>query len=457
MTELSPLDTGFMELEDSDRHISLGIAAAAIMAGPPPTRAEFRAGVARGLRRHQRLRQRVRRSPLDVTAPVWEDDPHFDLGHHLRWTALPGAGSDAALCELIALELTGRLDRDHPLWEAVMVDHLADDRWAMIVKAHHSMVDGVSGITLFESFCDAAADRPEPGRASADRAAPGVRQWIGQVARLPYTAPRAAVRSARTLVPVLLAAVTPSSGTSLNGPIGRQRRYAVARASLPEMREIGAAFGVTINDVAVAALAAAYRRLLAARGERPTRGAVRILVPVSMRVANAKSVLDNRVSAMITHLPIEIEDSLERLSAVHDRIARHRSRGEAEAEKSLLSLAGLLPSAIVAWTLRTASRFPQRGVAALATNVPGPRRPLQLAGREVQEIWPCIPVAMRVRTTVAILSYTDRLTFGITGDYDSTPDIDVLASGIADEIAVLLDRARRRGEGADVTAGKPVE
>ncbi|WP_280336960.1 wax ester/triacylglycerol synthase family O-acyltransferase [Nocardia wallacei] len=456
MTELSPLDTGFMELEDSDRHISLGIAAAAIIAGPPPSRAEFRAGVDRALRRHRRLRQRVRRSPLDVTAPVWEDDPDFDLGHHIRWTALPGTGDDAAMCELIATELTERLDRDHPLWEAVMVDHLAGDRWAVIVKAHHSMVDGVAGITLFESFCDAAADRPQRGRAPAEPASRGMRQWIGQAVRLPFTAPWAAVRSARTLVPVLLAAVTPTSGTSLNGPIGRQRRYAVARASLTEIREIGAAFGVTINDVAVAALAGAYRRLLAARGERPASGAVRILVPVSVRAVNAKYVLDNRVSAMITRLPTELEDPLERLCAVHDHIARHRSRGEAEAERSLLSLAGLLPSAIVAWTLRTASRVPQRGVAALATNVPGPRRPLRLAGHDVLEIWPCIPVAMRVRTTVAILSYTDRLTFGITADYDSTPDIDVLASGIADEIAVLLDRARRRADGADVGTGKPV-
>ncbi|WP_024805043.1 wax ester/triacylglycerol synthase family O-acyltransferase [Nocardia sp. BMG51109] len=445
MTELSPLDTGFMEMEDTDRHISLGIGAVAVVAGPPPTREEFRAGVTRGLRQHGRLRQRVRRAPLDLTAPVWEDDPNFDLAHHIRWTALPDPGDETTLRELIATELTERLDRDHPLWEVVMVDNLAGNRWAMIVKAHHSMVDGISGITLFESFCDPAREIPDTRAEEAGRQpGSGVLEWANRVARLPYTAPRFAVSAARALAPVLFSAVTPSTASSLNGSIGRQRRYAVARASLTEVREICAALDVTVNDVAVAALATAYRRLLLSRGEQPEAGMLRIVVPVSMRTADAKYALDNRVSAMIAHLPIEIEDSIERLAAVHDRIARHRSRGEAEAEKSLLSLADWLPFGMVAWIFRTVARFPQRGVGALATNVPGPRRPLWLDGREVLEIWPCIPVALRVRTTVAILSYADRLTFGITGDYDTTPDIDILAAGVAAEIDALLDHARTR-------------
>ncbi|WP_040796561.1 wax ester/triacylglycerol synthase family O-acyltransferase [Nocardia higoensis] len=442
MTKLSPLDAGFMEVEDTVRHVGLGIGVVAIVGGAPPTREEFRVAVDRGLERHGRLRQRVRRTPLDVTAPEWEEDPNFDLAHHIRWTALPDPGDETELRELVATELSERLDRDHPLWKVVVVEHLAGDRWAMIVKAHHSMIDGISGVTLFKSFCDPDAG---PGMVLAGvggRGHTGLFELAGRAVRLPYTMPRLAVGTVRALAPVLLAAVAPAAESSLNGPIGQQRRYVVARVSLPEVREIGAAFGVTVNDVAVAAIAAAYRRLLLCRGEQPTAGKMRIAVPVSMRTAEAKDVLDNRVAAMIAELPIEIDEPVERLIAVHERIARHRSRSEPEAEKSLLSLATRVPSALLTAIFRIAAWFPQRGVSALATNIPGPKHRLTLGGREVLEIWPCIPIAMRVRTTVAILSYVDQLTFGITGDYDTTPDIEILASGVATEIAVLLAHAR---------------
>jgi WS/DGAT/MGAT family acyltransferase len=446
MIELSPLDSGFMELEDSDRHISLGIGAVAIVDGAPPTRQEFAAGLAEGVRRNARLRQRVRRAPLDLTAPVWEDDPNFDLAHHIRWTALPEPGDEPALLELVATELAHRLDRDHPLWQCIVVEHLAGRRWAMIVKAHHMMVDGLSGIALFESFCDTTeiADTvPSPSPGPGGRGS--VVRLISQGFRLATAAPRFAADMVRGVVPVVYAALAPSAESSLNGPIGQQRRYAVARAALPELAEIRAAFGVTVNDIALAAVASAYRTVLCKRGEQPNADALRIVIPVSMRHPDAKYVLDNRVSVMLPYLPIEIPDPVDRLTAVHESISAHRARGEAEAEGSLLSVAGWLPFALFAWTLRLATHYPQRGIGALATNVPGPRRPLSLHSRRVLEILPCIPIAMRLRTTIAILSYVDQLTFGITGDFDTTPDIDLIAEGIEQGIAELLARARDLG------------
>ncbi|WP_084526211.1 wax ester/triacylglycerol synthase family O-acyltransferase [Nocardia vaccinii] len=440
MAELGPLDAGFLAMEDSDRHVSMGIGTVSILHDPPPTPAELRAWIDRGLESHGRLRQRVRRTPLDLKAPVWEDDPNFDLEHHIRWTALPDPGGEQELRELVATELTERLDRDHPMWEVVVVEHLADERWALITKAHHTVIDGISGVTLFESFCDPIPDGRPAGTAKPSHIGPA--RLLSGVLRLPYTVPRVALGTVRTLAPVLLAAVTPVAETSLNGPIGRQRRYAVARTELPHVREIGAAYGVTVNDVAVAAIAAAYRGLLLRRGEHPAAGTLRIVVPVSMRKPDAKYVLDNRVSAMVPYLPIEVVDPVERLLAAHQRIARHRTRGEPEAEQSLLRLAGWLPSGLVGMVFRLASWFPQRGVSALATNIPGPRHRLRLGGRDVLEMWPCIPIAMRVRTTIAILSYGDVLTFGITGDRDTAPDIDAIASGIATEVAVLLAHAR---------------
>ncbi|MFE6922421.1 wax ester/triacylglycerol synthase family O-acyltransferase [Nocardia sp. NPDC057663] len=442
MSELHPLDWGFMELEDTDRHISLGIGAAAIVEGPAPTRAEFIAWLQQRLDRYERLRQRVRRSRLDLTAPTWEEDPHFDLAHHIRWTALPAPCDESTLQELIATELEQRLDRDHPLWQCVVVEQLSSNRWALIVKAHHSMVDGVSGITLFEQLCDP----PDDGPATEPKPAPvpsgnGLLDLVAKGISLPVTAPRFAVAMMRSLVPVVFAAVTPSPASSLNGPIGQQRRYVVARASMTEVREIGAVFGVSVNDVALAAVTGAYRTILHQRGEQPTAEKVRILVPVSTRPTDATFVMDNRISALLPYLPVELVDPVERLRAIHQRVSHHRARGEAEAERSMLAMAEALPFAVGAWAFRLAGHFPQHSVAALATNVPGPRRQLTLNKREVLEILPCIPIAMRLRTTIAILSYHDRLFFGITGDYDSTPDIALIAEGIESGIAQLLAQA----------------
>ncbi|MFJ2666380.1 wax ester/triacylglycerol synthase family O-acyltransferase [Nocardia fluminea] len=443
MSELRPLDLGFMELEDTDRHISLGLGAVAIMAGPVPTRAAFDAILTAGIDRNERLRQRVRRSPLDVTAPVWEQDPDFALAHHIRWTALPGEGDESTLCELIATELAERLDRDHPLWQCVVVERMSGGRWALIVKAHHSMVDGVSGISLFERLCDPPEDSAPKRTVASHRSGSGLVSRLVGGLREPLAVPRWTLSMVRGLLPVVGAALSPTSASSLNGPLGRQRRYAIARASLTDVRAIGAAFDVTVNDVVLAAVASAYRTVLSQRGEEPTAGKVRILVPVSVRTPDAEEIADNRVSAMIPYLPIELADPIERLTAVHERVARHRARGEAGAENTLLAMSEWLPHALVAWTFRLAGHYPQRSVAALATNVVGPRRRLTLQGREVLEILPCVPLAMRLRTGIAVLSYRDRLVFGITGDFDTTPDIDALADGIEHEIAELSVHAKR--------------
>ncbi|NKY88524.1 wax ester/triacylglycerol synthase family O-acyltransferase [Nocardia veterana] len=445
MSDFGPLDTGFMELEDSDRHLSIAIAAVAVVAGPVPGRAQFDQTVTRALSRYGRLRQRMRRTPLDLTAPSWEDDPDFRLSRHVRWAALPRPRDESALRELVGEELARRFDREHPLWQVVVVDNLAGDRWAVIVKAHHSMVDGIAGITVFESLCDEAPESvSEPPERPADSAV-DLTATVSAALRFPYTASRFAIRTARTLVPVLRATVVPTPTSSLNGPLGRRRRYAVARTSLAQLHEIGAAFDATVNDVAVAALAGAYRRLLCGRGEEPAADSVRIVIPVSMRPTQAKYAMDNRVSVVIAALPVDVGDPVHRLRAVHERIARHRARGEAEAEASLLTLAGRLPAGVAAWAFRLATRFPQRGISALATNVPGPRHPLRIAGGEVEQVWPAMPVAMRLRTTVAMLSYAGRFTFGITGDYDTTPDIDLIPAAVTEEIETLLARARVAG------------
>ncbi|WP_280235996.1 wax ester/triacylglycerol synthase family O-acyltransferase [Nocardia cyriacigeorgica] len=443
MTELRPLDSGFIELEDADQRVSLGIGVVAIMAGAPPPRPVFAAALAERLRAVPRLRQRVHRAPLDMTTPTWEDDPAFDLAHHLRWAGLPAPGDDATLWELVAIELEERLDRDRPLWQCVVVEGLCEGRWALIIKAHHSLLDGVSGVAMFERLCEPVAAQAQPTARGGGQV--GERSGLSGLLRLPFAVPGMLFTTMRSLLPVGAAVVKPSPVSSLNGPIGRQRRYTAVRVSLPVVTRIGAAYGVTVNDVVLAAIAGGYRELLLARGEEPTADLLRILVPVSMRAEHAKYVLDNRVSAVLPYLPIDVGDPIDRLHVVHATMAANKSSGASSAEHNLLEAARWLPFAPVAWTLRLVGKLPQRGVGAIATNVPGPRHPLTLHGHRVLELLPAVPIAMRLRTAVAILSYHDRLAIGITGDYDTTADLDVLAAGIrraVDELASRVDTER---------------
>lgn len=434
MTELRPLDTGFMELEDVDRHVSAGIGAIAILGGPVPARSEFLEAVGRWSRQ-PRLRQKVRRTPWDLTAPVWVDDPAFDIDRHLRWMALPEPYDETALWELVAHVMEERLDRDHPLWQCVVVERVRPDRWAVIVKAHHSMVDGVSGISLLKRLCDRQPEKTvaAPVRSRGGRGRPGVGRWL----RLPYEIPRTLVKTVRAAGPFAVEVVVPAPKSSLNGPIGTRRRYAVGRVSMSAVHSAARFFDVTVNDVALAAVSAGYREILLRRGEDPTNIDLRVLTPVSVRSAEATYIPDNRVSAMLPLLPIDIADPVEQLRRVHQRMSAHKGSGESSAVGSVLTLTRLLPFAPLSWLLRMVTLFPQQGVAGLVTNVPGPKQHLRLLGREIVELTGYVPIAMRLRTGVAVVSYGDRLTFGITGDYDTTADIGVLAETIERTVEVL--------------------
>ena len=202
---------------------------------------------------------------------------------------------------------------------------------------------------------------------------------------------------------------------------------------------------MTVNDVALAAVTGGFRQLLLSRGEEPDAHALRSLVPVSTREPGAESIPDNRVSLMLPYLPVDLADPRERLQAVRERVRGLRARHEPEAGGSVTTVAEYGPFPPVSWGIRLGMRLPQRQVATVTTNVPGPRSTLYALGREVQEMLPYVPIADRVRIGVAMFSYRDTLTFGITGDYDTTPDLHVLADGIAASMAELLAVAREAG------------
>jgi diacylglycerol O-acyltransferase len=252
---------------------------------------------------------------------------------------------------------------------------------------------------------------------------------------------RTTLESARGVL-AITGALRPVHGTSLTGTLTGSRRYAWTDVALDDIATVRKATGATVNDVALAAVSGGFRRLLLARGETPDAHALRSLVPVSTREPGEESIPDNRVSLMLPYLPVDLATPRERLTAVRQRVRELRSSHEPVAGGSITTAAeyGVFPP--VSLGMRFAFHLPQRQIATVTTNVPGPRRTLYALGRRCEAMLPYVPIADRVRIGVAMFSYRGILSFGITADYDSTPDIAVLADGIAESMAEMVREAR---------------
>lgn len=457
MERLSALDAGFVQLEDGIAHMH--IAGMCVFDGPPPTMEDLHALIAAKLHLIYRYRQRLRPVPLEVGRPVWVDDPHFRLDDHLRHTALPAPGGVAEQEQLMGRLMSQPLDRDRPLWEAWLVEGLEGGRWALVFKVHHCMVDGIAGVELLTVLLDPSPDvepsAPMPWTPSPEPsvAAMVVDAWAGlvgdvasSVRTLPsqVTDPRQVVRRVTDFgrgVGALLGKLTAPDRLSIEGSIGPRRAWAHSSAALEDVAAIRAAHGGTVNDVVLAAISGGFRELLASRGEDPDQAVVRSLVPVSVRGGDGRGVPDNRVSILLCRLPVHLEDPVERLRAVHDEMVDLKGSHMAESGETVTRLGNLAPPMVVGTLLRWGTRaehvVPQRVVHTITTNVPGPQFPLFFLGREMLEYRPFVPISHGVRIGTAVLSYNGRLSFGVTGDLDTSPDVGVIADGAARSIRDL--------------------
>jgi diacylglycerol O-acyltransferase len=370
------------------------------------------------------------------------------VSHHVRRAALPRPGDDAALFRWIAEVMEHRLDRDRPLWECWIVDGLAHNRWAILMKVHHCIADGIAAAHMLTQLCDKAVGNGAVTdiRAVPQPARPGLRlpslsfnpiDWMSGAWRTSLEVTNAAGQLVQGAVEIAGGLLRPAAASSLTGPVTKMRRYATVEVSLEEVTKICDRFEVTVNDVALAAITDGFRTMLIRRGEQPQRNSLRTLVPVSVRSRDAADKTDNRVSVMLPYLPVEKADPIAQLRTVHARLERAKASGQRQAGNVFVSAANAIPFPFTAWTVRALTRFPQRGVVTLATNVPGPRKRLRVMGREVLRLLPIAPLALQLRTGIAILSYADHLAFGIIGDYDAAPDVDELARGIERAVARL--------------------
>jgi diacylglycerol O-acyltransferase / wax synthase len=413
-----------------------------------------------------RYRQRVRTVPGHLANPVWVDDEDFDITYHVRQSALPRPGSQGQLLDLVARLQMRPLDRNRPLWEVYLVEGLADDRFAIVTKAHQALVDGVNAVDIGQLILDSSQDwpsrpsdtwtaAPEPSDLDLVMGAlteavqrpteviETVRSGLGGVRaaglRVAGEVGRIASVMART-------AARPAPTSPLNVEIGSARRFEVVETDLADYRSIRARFSrtgedeVTVNDVVLATVAGALRNWLLTRGE-PVRPAtsVNALVPLSVRDDVGGTRLGNSVQAFVVRLPVGEPNPIMRLHQVAYAMRAHQDTGRAVGADTLVGLAGFAPPTLHSLGARVASGLSRRLFNLVVTNVSGPQLPLYLDGCRMLASYPVIPLARGQALSVGLTSYDGGVYYGLYGDREAMPDLDVLGQCILDSLAETLE------------------
>lgn len=460
---LGAQDTSFLVFED--RATPMHVAAVALFEAGPLRTADGGIDAAR-LAKHvegrlhdlPRYRQVVASHPL-TGDPIWIDDAGFDLDYHLRHVALPKPGSIGALQELTGRLLSRHLDRSRPLWQLWIVEGVEGDRFALVSKVHHCMVDGVAGSNLLTLLFSTRPDegiRPAPqweprsppsglglvAGELAQRVQGGAEwlRWLGGLVARPGAALAGAVETGTAVAQALDAALRLPGPTSLNRPIGPHRRVEWRRLELEAVKQVKNALGGTVNDVVLATVAGALHRFLGTRQAWPVRVDQRVVIPVNMRPAGDTAPTANHVSALFLSLPVAEPDPLRRYERIRGETERLKGSRAAHGIDALARLADTLANP---WITRLGVRLVNRlrPYNLIVTNVPGPRVPLYVLGARLVELYPHLPLFEHQGLGVAVLSYDQQLGFGLIADREVVPDLAGLAEAIPAAFAELAEAA----------------
>src|SRR3954469_25806978 len=368
---LTGLDASFLHLEDASSHMH--VAGVMIFEGEPPPYEDLLEAIDRRLGLVPRYRQRLAFVPFSQGRPKWVDDPHLNLRYHVRSTALPAPGSEEQLKELAGRVFSQQLDRDKPLWEIWLVDGLEGDRFAMLSKTHHALVDGISGVDIISVLFDPPPEPAAPADTGArwlPRPLPSAAQLLGEAIVERATIPAEIARSLRAVLrgPRLVAeglrdaavgvgamawaGLNPAPSSPYNKPIGPHRRFNWVRVNLADVKAIKNELGGTVNDVVLATVAGALGRHLRRRGDDLGDGVLRAMVPVSVRSEAERGALGNRVAAMMAPLPVAEEDPRLRLELISAAMASIKRSGQAVGAQVLTNLSGFAPPTVMAQASR---------------------------------------------------------------------------------------------------------
>lgn len=458
---LSALDVQFLLLEKPNVHYH--VAGLSIL--DPSTRPGGPDGFFEDLKRLYRerqhliprFRQKVMFVPFGAGRPVWVDDPDFDLDFHFRRGAVPKPGGKKELADYVQRIHSRPLDRSKSLWEMYFIEGLEDDHVAVLHKAHHAMIDGMSGMDLATVLFDLGPEprvvepepyEPEPAPSPRallfdtlrEQITHPVRSAIGNLA-LAVRAPEIILQQVQQTVSgfgsILAAGAPPNS--PFNRPVGPNRRFAMAEAPVADFKAIKNALGGTVNDVVLATVATSLHRFLKRRGE-PTQGlSLRAMVPVSTRDESQKMALGNQVTSIFVDLPVGPMDAASRLRAITATTKDLKQSHQAVAASALMNIGTWAPPTLHGLAARAVAR--QRLLNLVISNVPGPQIPIYLAGAKLLATYPVMPLGETLALAIALTSLAGTMAFGITSDWDSMPDIDDFAADISAAIGELKKAA----------------
>jgi diacylglycerol O-acyltransferase / wax synthase len=459
LDRLTAVDASFLHQEDANSHMHIG--AVTIFEGPPPPFTAVAEHIRSRLHLVPRYRQKLAYPPFETGRPLWIDDHSFNIEYHVRHSALPVPGTEQQLHRLAARIASQQLDRSKPLWECWFVEGLEDDRFALIFKTHHSLVDGVSGVDLATVLFDLSPVpqpqpddpwQPQPEPTSAELLTAGAAGFaktaLNVVERTVAagTNPAAAVDAVRDVAEgvgeMLWAILNPAPETPLNAEIGPHRRYAVVRNRLDDFRYVKGVLGGTVNDVVLTVVAGALARWLRCRGVRTEGLELRALVPVSIRSSGERHQLGNKLVLMRGPLPVYIRDPVARLRFVKEQMDGLKESKQALGARVIADVQQMAPPTILAQASRL--QFSTRLFNLIVTNVPGPQFPIYMLGREMLNFFPIAFLPKGHGLAVAIMSYNGAIDFGLLGDYDALPDVETIAEGIEDGLAQLRAAARAK-------------
>jgi WS/DGAT/MGAT family acyltransferase len=462
MDRLTAIDASFLHQEGPATHMHIG--GVATFEGTPPTVEELLEHIRGRLSLVPRYRQKIVAPPLGLGRQHWVDDPAFRLDYHVRNTALPRPGGELELRRLTARIFSQALDRNRPLWELWLIEGLEGGRFALINKIHHALVDGVSGVDLMTMLFDVEREprvvdaepwhpRPEPTPLELSVAA--LRGWGVTLAKLPVRAAAAVAQPegliertrevAEGVAEIAWTTINSSPDTPLNLPITPHRRLEFVSAQLDDFKLVKNAFGGTVNDVVLTAVAGGLGCFFEHRGVPTDDLEVQACVPVSTRASDQREALGNQITQLVVPLPIYLDDPVERLARVRTEMDGVKESRQALGAEMIAAAQDFAPPTILAQASRL--NFSKRLYNLLVTNVPGPQFEIFLLGRPMDCVYPIAFLAGERALAIGVMSYNGTVNFGLIADHDALPDVGVIASGIERSLADLVSLARKQAGG----------
>ncbi len=408
-----------------------------------------------------RYRQKLKMVPIE-NHPVWIDDPHFNIDFHVRHAALPRPGTDEELKKKVARIMVQPLDRARPLWETWVIEQLEGNRFAVISKVHHCVLDPSQTADLAQISMSTDRDQqvsearpflpgPEPtgaellrGEWSRRTALPGrvLDRW--QEIR---SESENLVGGMRSRIGALAGWLTSGpSETPLNGSIGPHRRFEWLTFALADLKAIHQSLGCTINDAVLTIVTGAVRRFLLHRHTDPDQIDFRVSIPLSVRVEDDEADgPTSEVRLFIIDLPVGESDAKVQLGAIADQTAKLKTASAVLGAEMIMAVAEWTPSALFSRAARAlAGPLP---VNLSVSNVPGPQQPLYLLGSQMVEWFGAAPLSQHTGLAISLVSYNGRVCWGFSADRDLVPDLVQLVSYVRESLGELAHVAGVEAKG----------